>query len=103
MNQEILVITTNKLLNENEIINIYIDIYNNDYENISISMDEYYLNKAIISKVYIQYQIDNNTYFDTIIIYKQNPNILLYINIILIILLIIKTIYMIIIKTNKTY
>ncbi len=32
MNQEILVITTNKLLNENEIISIYIDFYNKDYE-----------------------------------------------------------------------
>lgn len=30
MNQEILVITTNKLLNENEIISIYIDFYNKD-------------------------------------------------------------------------
>ena len=44
MNQEILVITTNKLLNENEIISIYIDFYNKDYEYIPISMDKYYLN-----------------------------------------------------------
>ncbi|WP_162150676.1 hypothetical protein [Acholeplasma equifetale] len=51
MNQEILVITTNKLLNENEIISIYIDFYNKDYEYISISMDKYYLNKLIIHAI----------------------------------------------------
>jgi len=54
-------------------------------------MDKYYLNKSKMNKVYVEYHQNNNTYYDTVIIYKQNQNRLLFINIILII------------KTTKTY
>ncbi len=54
-------------------------------------MDKYYLNKPKMNKVYVEYHQNNNAYYDTVIIYKQNQNRLLFINIILII------------KTTKTY